>query len=968
MASYMQSAPKFCENDDWSIYEQQLEQFFVGYEIKDERKPALLLTAVSTDVFRTLTNMCFPKLPKEKTYAELCKLLKKQFSPVISIYAERAKFYDSRQNETDTVTDWLTRLRSLAVRCEFGDHLEFALKDKFITGIRKGPIVDKLYELEPTESFEKCVEAALKRELTANRKGETVDINKLNMKFLNKHSSKTNNTIKNSSACFACGKSNHDFKTCKYKSYKCKNCTQVGHLASVCKNTTKKTSNFLSANNGSPNPNDCAESDADGADNLYLFNMDTASNTRNNQFVLKLNVNNVNVVFEMDTGAAVSVCSKELYDRFFSNVPMNKSNMVLKSYDGSVIRPAGSFNAKVKYNEREYQCEFLVICNGGKPLIGRDILNKINFKFTINSIASTDIDKLTNKYKELFENKLGCYRYGKAKFEIMDNVKPIFIKPRRVPLAFQADVNNEIDQLVREGVLTLVENSDWGTPIVPILKNGKLRVCVDYKSTINSHLKDIKCVLPNIEDLFAALCGGVYFSKLDLRNAYNQIEVDSESRLLLAWSTHKGVYACNRMSFGAKTACAIFQSTMSKLLQGCPGVIVFFDDILVTGKTIEEHIRNLENVFKKLAAAGFILNLGKCNFFQQKVKYLGHVIDADGLHKDEDKVKAIVNAPAPSNPTEVKAFIGLVNYYSRFFPNLAQILFPIYELLKKTTEFAWSNACSESFELVKKIIASDKVLAHYNPHLPIKVVCDASQYGIGAAMFHTMENGEDRPIAFASKTLTKAQRNYSTIDREALAIFFGVKKFQHYLIGRKFLLQTDHKPLTSIFGDKHGIPTMAASRLQRWSTYLASFTFDIEYIVGKSNVNADFLSRMPTKGDDLFDDDENNDEETTYLNFIDQVSTIDRTAIHRETATDSVLSVVINFVKNGWPAKKSSNENIKPYECRANELSVEKDILMWGYRVIVPSSLRKDFLQQLHTSHSGVSKMKAKARSHGGPN
>lgn len=233
-------------------------------------------------------------------------------------------------------------------------------------------------------------------------------------------------------------------------------------------------------------------------------------------------------------------------------------------------------------------------------------------------------------------------------------------------------------------------------------------------------------------------------------------------------------------------------------------------------------------------------------------------------------------------------------------------------------------------------------MVHYNPKLPIKLVCDSSQYGIGAAIFHTMENNEERPIAFASKTLNKAQSNYSTIDREALAIFFGVKKFQHYLIGRKFILQTDHKPLVSIFGSKRGIPEMAASRLQRWSIYLSSFDFEIQYIVGKSNVNADFLSRLPTKCNDFIEDDES-DGIITYVNFIEKCSSIDQATILIESSSDPIISTIIEYVKGGWPTSKLEGE-FKPFECISNELTVEHDILMWGYRVIIPSSLRADFL------------------------
>lgn len=191
------------------------------------------------------------------------------------------------------------------------------------------------------------------------------------------------------------------------------------------------------------------------------------------------------------------------------------------------------------------------------------------------------------------------------------------MKPRKVPISLQERVDSEINRLVSDGVLRPVETSDWGTPIVPILKkNGEIRICADYRTTINQHLVDNKYVLPNIDDIFAALCGGKYFTKLDMRNAYNQLELCSESQMLLVWSTHKGVFACNRLPFGENTACAIFQSTISRVLQGCAGCVVFFDDILVTGATMEEHLLNLLNVIEKLLAAGFRLNYEKCAFFQ----------------------------------------------------------------------------------------------------------------------------------------------------------------------------------------------------------------------------------------------------------------------------------------------------------------------------------------------------------------
>lgn len=298
------------------------------------------------------------------------------------------------------------------------------------------------------------------------------------------------------------------------------------------------------------------------------------------------------------------------------------------------------------------------------------------------------------------------------------------------------------------------------------------------------------------------------------------------------------------------------------------------------------------------------------------------------------------------------------------FLNLANVLAPLYSLLKKEGQFNWSNQCEDAYREVKQVIASDKVLAHYDTKLPVKLVCDASQNGIGAAIFHVMGREDDRPIAFASKTLSICQRNYSTIDREALAIYFGVKKFEQYLFGRSFTLQTDHKPLVAIFGDKRGVPTMAASRLQRWAEYLSAFDYRIQYITGESNVNADFLSRLavePKKDENIHEL-----KVISYLNFIDDNAStvVDRKSIRRETENDKVMCDAIGYVKTVWPSKNKIDNELMCYFNRMNELTIEQNILMWGHRVVIPSVLRKSVLSELHMAHSGIVKMKAKARAY----
>ena len=232
------------------------------------------------------------------------------------------------------------------------------------------------------------------------------------------------------------------------------------------------------------------------------------------------------------------------------------------------------------------------------------------------------------------------------------------------------------------------------------------------------------------------------------------------------------------------------------------------------------------------------------------VEYLGHIVDSEGLHSTEEKVKAIVNAPSPSNVTELRSFLGLLNYYGRFMKNLSMQLRPLHELLKRESVWKWTSDCEAAFKSAKDQLLQSTIVVHYDTRKPLKLACDASPYGVGAVISHVMENGEEKPIAFASRTLTEAESKYAQIEKEALSIIFGVKKFHKYLYGRKFSLITDHKPLLAILGPQSAIPTLAALRMQRWALILMAYNYEIEYRQSADHANADALSRLPSKGQD----------------------------------------------------------------------------------------------------------------------
>eukprot|EP00731_Ephydatia_muelleri_P035355 Em0116g7a len=389
--------------------------------------------------------------------------------------------------------------------------------------------------------------------------------------------------------------------------------------------------------------------------------------------------------------------------------------------------------------------------------------------------------------------------------------------------------------------------ADWAAPIVPIVKeDGTVRICGDYKLTVNQASKLESYPVPRVEDLFASLSGGRLFSKFDLTNAYQQMRLDDASKAYTTINTHKGLFEYNRLPFGVASAPAMFQRAMECVLQGIDHTVVYVDDILVTGASIEEHLHTLDKVLSKLAESGLRLKKAKCIFMASSVEYLGHRIDREGLHPTDAKVQAINEAQSPKNITELKSFLGLLNYYSKFLPNLASKLSSLYQLLRKQQKWSWTSEQEQAFAAAKNMLKTSALLVHYDSHKPILLACDASPYGIGAVLSHEMEDGSERPIGFVSRTLSPAGKGYSQLDKEALAIYFGVSKFHQYLYGRPFTIFSDHKPLIYLFGEHRGIPPMASSRIQRWALALSTYQYSIRYKSGAQHANADAFSRLPS--------------------------------------------------------------------------------------------------------------------------
>ena len=964
-------------------YLERLDQYFVANGVpvdsaESHKRRATLISVVGAKTYDVLSDLCSPTIPSEKTYAQLATILKDHFAPKKLVIAERYRFHNCTQGEGESVTTFAANLKHLASTCQFGTYLNEALRDRFVCGLRSREMQKKLLTEEHT--FDDALKNALgfeaaEKDVAAFSNDGSASVNKLDSdqrrQFRQyrayKPPSKDQGVISRTSECLSCGKSGHLRSQCKFRNHTCFSCGRSGHISDACKSKAKPqqlhTVEVPESSQISP------LSDSIDPFSTSLYTLGTASHG----IEIPVEVNGTDILMELDTGAGVSIISKETYNRHFKSTPLKPCNTRLHTYTGHPVEVSGQFHADLKYHDQHATVPLLVVEGSGPSLFGRDWLAHVNLDWkkicsiqVLDSGLSQDVrtrlHSTIQSHPNVFKSGLGTIKGLTAKLELKSDARPKFCKARPVPYALQEAVEAEYSRLESEGIIEKVEFAEWATPMVHVPKaDGSTRSCGDYAVTVNPQLHVPRYPIPLPEDIFAKLRGGQRFSKLDLKSAYQQLPLDPDSQQFVTINTHRGLFRYKRLPFGIASSPAIFQRTMDIILQGLEGVACIQDDILISGKNDDDHIKNLNTVLSRLDSYGLRLQLSKCTFMQKSVVYMGTVISADGISPTDEKVEAIKQAPRPENATQLRSFLGMVNYHGKFIRNLSSILQPLNQLLQKNHDFLWSKKCEDAFNKAKDSLSSAHVLVHYDPSLPVILESDASQYGIGAVILHRFPNGDERPIAYASRSLHSSERNYSQIEKEGLSIIFGVTKFYTYLFGHKFTLRTDHKPLLKIFAPNSATPVLAAARLQRWSLLLSAYHYEIEFKSSTDVATADALSRLPLP----YQRDSSMEEKIFYV--ADQKLNshpVSAVSIARETSRNPTMAQALLLTQNGWPAKISTNPQLEPYFHRKYELTVEQGCLMWGLRTIVPPTLQQAILTELHRAHPGVARMKATARSH----
>ena len=927
----------------------------------DEMKVRLLLQKLGAAEHNKFVDYIIPKKNSELTFDETVKSLMELYCPKVSLFCKRWKCINLTRKEDQDYTTFASIVNRHCDDFELSSLTADSFKVLvFIQGLVSSKDAElrrralNRLEMEPNITLQQLAEEC-QRIISEKRDSRNIEeagvahirkirSHKKSNSFNNQAKVKQNSPEKTKKLdeprlpCQRCGEL-HWERNCPFKTRYCEKCRRKGHKSSVC---SKK-----------------------GPRRSYVKSTRTLDEEENVRKYVKVKIADKDVRLQLDSGSDLSIINYHTWCRI-GRPKMLKTKKMARSVTRHKINFEGEVTANVTLKGKTKKLKMYILKNTNN-LFGTDWITSFelwdspisDFCQKVENLSAESVklkEDLKEAFPEVFSDTLGRCTKMEAKFKLKENVTPVFKRKRSVPFASIEKIDRELDRLVKTGILTPVNYSEWAAPTVYVKKKSKeIRVCADFSTGLNEALQDHHYPLPSPEEVFTKLNGGKIFSKLDLSQAYLQLPVQEESSQLLCIATHKGLFKFNRLAFGIKVAPAIFQQVIDTMLSGLDFAIGYLDDILMKSESIEEHRKHVFQVFERIKEYGFTLKDTKCEFFLKKIKYLGQIIDKDGRRPDPERSLAIKDMPEPHNVTTLQSFLGLANYYQSFIPNMHSLRAPLNELLKKEKDWNWTEDCKTAFEKLKQVLTSELFLTHYDPKLEIIVASDASSYGIGCCILHKMPDGSTKPIAHASRTLLPAEKNYSQIEKESLSIIFAVTRFHRYLHGRHFKLQTDHKPLISIFGSKKGLPTHTANRLQRWGTILLNYDFDMEFLPSKQLGHADGLSRLIPRNREPLED--------TVIASLRLEK--DYSAILCNTVKE--LPVTLDDIKieaEGDIFIRDTKEKLQTDEQTAEVFSTCDQVLLYRERVVVPATLQAKILKDFHIGHPGATRMKTLMRSY----
>ncbi|KAK7105846.1 hypothetical protein V1264_017174 [Littorina saxatilis] len=983
----------------WRKFKRSWETYELASRLdsQDEKyRAAVFKTCLSDDARDVFEGLPFEAADDKDKITKIIPLFEAYCVGETSEVYETYKFHQRKQEKGETIDTYIGALRQLASSCNFKTFEERMLRDQVVIGLSDDTVREKLLQ-ESGLTLKKCIEICRVSEAAAQQAKSMAGDEALHR--VGVHVRKKTNSQKDKGAtpkskhdrhdgrgmgerdsgvkaCVYCGKSHKKGKEhCFAYGKTCNRCKKKNHFARQCKQSSDRQVHEMS---------DEESDDDDGHfvltmsenDDEHVLSVDDVDKSVHAKMLV--GHDRVTTSLQLDSGATINSLSVETYKTVTGDVALTKltkSNKRLLMYDNRPVTPLGERILPVvnPKNGKSYKVRFVVVNAKVKDILGCRAsqhmqLITVNVE-NISAIGTGDKHVLTG-FDDVFKGEVGALD-GKLTFETDPSVPPVKLPCRQWPIAVKEKVKAEIDRLLELGVLVPVNTpTDWISSVVVTLKpNGQARLCIDPKP-LNKALKRNDYPMKSIDDALESMVGAKIFSHFDMRNGFWHVVLDDESSLLTTFETPFGKFRWTRMPFGASVCPEEFQRRVDDALNGLPGVFAVHDDVIVWGsgdtekEAAKDHDQNVRLFLQRCREKNIKLNKEKVEYRKTEVSYLGHVISKDGLKCDMKKVDAIKSFPQPEDKAAVQRLLGMVGYLQKFAPRLSEVAAPLRELVKKDVHFRWDeNLHGKAFDEIKRMLTEPPVLRFFDPGAKTTLQCDASEFGLGACLL-----SDGQPVQFASRALTQTERNYAQIEKEMLAILFGLERFERYVYGRHVEVESDHKPLIPI----HNKTLLAApKRLQRMLLRTQKFDYTVVYKKGTEMYLADTLSRAVVrshkagkmKSEQIFQTEIEQEIESIDMAAHVSVSEGRLEELKEATKRDKDLCRLMQITQEGWPESRQSLPlGLQPYFPFREEVSTQNGLCFKAERIIVPTEMREKVLHLLHQAHTGIQGCMRRAR------
>lgn len=978
----------FSEPSKWPDWQQRFLRFRVLTKLDKESQEIQVSTLIyclgneAENIFKSF-NL---EAQASKNWETVINRFDEYFIPKRNIIYERKLFHECEQQIGETVEQFVRNLYEVADKCGYADGKEEQIRDQLVVGVLDKSVTQKLCLIKDL-TLQKAIAIARNTEMVKGQTSDKPNVDAVHtssgsrrpwqkgstgQSFRGTGRQNAHSTGKNMiNNCKFCAKA-HQMGQCPAFSAYCQLCGKKGHFATRCYRLGRKVAEVSTSSVQEPESSN-AEADIDFVeDNLSHFFIgeavvqedcvETSQYTDEvKPWTVKIEVNDSynEVLFKIDTGADVSIMNIATYNKMLPKPKLYACNVKLNS-PGGVISTVGQFIARGKFRKKPINFRVIVVT-------GEYVNNLLSRTAAVNLglIKLLEVDEFSST--EIDPSLFGDVGFWKntepVKIELSENHVPyVAHSARRIPIPWIPKVKQKLAKMEEAGVIEkITEPTDWCSPMLVVPKrNDDIRLCVDLRK-LNLAVKRERHYLPVLTDVLHQLTESSIFTTLDASSGYWALPLDSESRKLTTFITPFGRFCFTRLPYGINSASEIYQRKMEELLAGIEGVHSIIDDIIIHGKTKEEHDFRLAQVLERLKKAGIKLNKAKCRFRQPTVDFFGQTVTTKGVHPQIERVEAILDLPPPENKSDLRSILGMITYLGRYMHNLSDRLAPLNELLKDNSVFLWETPQQTAFDEVKEMIIKAPILGFYDPSFPTLVSADSSSYGLGGVIMQ-FQDQLWKPIAFCSRTLTPAEKNYAPIEREALASVFACEKFRIYLQGLpKFRLITDHKPWVPLVNnrDLDQVPV----RLQQFLMRLLPFNTIAEYVAGKELVISDCLSRSPRSINDVeIEISQEIEECVKSWEDIVPISSKKMEQILSETSKDPQLSIIRTYIRQGWPEViRSVHPSVSDYCSVRHDLYESNGFIARKGRIVIPRSMQAEILEKIHAGHQGQQKCKQRA-------